>query len=183
MAPWLNIQGCSDYKSWLRRSMAPWLSRQELPTTDIPCTPWLPVAVWLPVAIIPKNKSTKPQFSQVRTKIIALGWYCITMIFFGAKQILKFIAPKAFIMFKLNQDIIVLINESVLKMAHFWVICGAFFIDNMCLYLYFSQKINCTAILNINFWLRGLFSFAILPVIYGIWRVKEKYQQSLPSGW
>ena len=40
--------------------MAPWLNRQELPTLDIPCTPWLPVAVWLPVAIIPKNKSTKP---------------------------------------------------------------------------------------------------------------------------
>ena len=72
MAPWLNIQGVShtkmyfiapwqpDYQGWLCSSMAPWLNKQELPTTDFPCTPWLPVAVWLPVAKIPKNKSTKP---------------------------------------------------------------------------------------------------------------------------
>ena len=51
--------------------MAPWLNQQKLPTLDIPCTPWLPVAVWLPVAIIPKNKSTKPQKFKRLHKILA----------------------------------------------------------------------------------------------------------------
>ena len=75
---------------------------------------------------------------QVRTKLIALSWYWVTMIFLGQ------INPKIHCSPGMHNvkviKFILQIRESVLKMHHFWLIYGAIFIDNLCLYSNFSQK-------------------------------------------
>ena len=102
---------------------------------------------------------------QVRIKLIALGWYWVTIIFWCQINPKIHCSPA---MHKV-QVITKYLSYKSMKASWKWTIFGSFMVQLLwitCFVVIFLSKINCMPILCIHFWICLQFSYTILQAIY-----------------
>ena len=105
------------------------------------------------------------KFSQMRTKSIALDWYWVTMFFLAKINPNIHCSPGMLYVQVITKNLLYKSVKAYWKKTFFVWFMLQFFIDNLCSYLYFSQKTNYLSILYMHFLLCLHFSYAILQII------------------
>ena len=92
------------------------------------------------ILVFVKRQFADIKLCKVKIKLIALGWYLVTMIFWCQTNPEIHCSPAMHIVQDKTKNILKWPSERVKKISLFWLIYGAVFLDNLCLYLYFSQN-------------------------------------------
>ena len=123
---------------------------------------------------------------QVRTKIIALGWYWVTMIFFGQ------ISPKIHYSPGMHSVQVKTKNLSckLVKASWKWTIFGSFMVQFVwipCFWSHISLKNKLQAHTSHTFLILSAFQLRDAAShfwhLHKLYRVKVKNQKSSPSSW